>query len=147
MKKSLFLFFLLFSMPVTLEAGTKNTTGMGIIIGPVSGINVKHFFQKDKNALEGDFSVVNNKLYLTLSYLGHYFDKLPSVEEGKLPIFYGPVLAFYENNLAFGGTFGATYLFKDYPFDIFMKLSPLLVLEKNIKVTLTGGIGGRYFFK
>lgn len=150
MKKFIFLsvvFLSAFVNSSVLLATAKSISGAGLIIGSPTGINAKHFLEKKGAAVEGDFSVVSGKLYLTASYLWHDFSAFPKIEEGELPLFYGISVAVVGNDAAVGGAIGVSYLFKDYPFDVFIKLSPVIVFEKNTTLTFIGGIGGRYFFK
>ncbi len=138
---------MLFAASGYCKAKVKDTTGFGLIIGSPTGINLKHFTSPKNTAFDGDFSVAAGKIYLTASYLWHDYKALPPVEEGKLPIFFGPSLAVHGDKPAAGGTFGVAYIFDEYPFDIVIKLSPVVVFGKDTTATFIGGIGARYFFR
>ncbi len=141
-----FVFLLILNL-LESQVFAKNTSAVGLMIGSPTGINTKHFVKKNAIALEGDFSIISGKLYLTASYLWHDFSAFPKIEEGDLPLFYGVSAAIFGDAPAFGGALGVSYLFKEHPFDVFIKIFPVIVFEKKTTLTFIGGIGGRYFFK
>lgn len=147
MKKLFLSFFFLLCCFEILYAKVKNITGFGLVIGTPTGINFKHFVERKRNAVECDFSITSSKIYLTASYLWHDFKAFGKIEEGELPLFYGPTAGVLGDAVGIGGSFGVTYVFADYPFDIFIKILPVIVFEKNVNTTFIGSIGGRYFFR
>jgi hypothetical protein len=150
--KKLFFLIIVLLCPLAVHAEGMNSErgmiGAGIVIGGPTGVCGKYWVT-NYQAVDAVFSVVGeNNVYLRADYLFHDFRALPAPEEGKLPLYYGP--GFEIESKGTGGiraVIGVDYLFKDYPFDIFLQIAPVLKFSPTVSLSFSGGFGARYYWR
>lgn len=125
---------------------TEKKFGVGIVVGTPTGLSGKYFLEDKKHAIDGSFSISSNFLYSHVGYLWHNFQVFGKVEEGQLPLHYGLGIITMGGHFGIRGVMGVSYIFKNYPFDLFIELTPVLAIVPKTEAFLSGGIGGRYFF-
>lgn len=145
----------LFAFPKTVKKKyylPSSDFSMGIATGSETGVNFKLFTGKT-TAYSGTFSKTSDYEYANLNYLLHdhtYFSN-PSVS-----IYYG--LGIKNKNIydekdgdkedeqGIRIPFGATYIFKKTPFDLFLEFAPELTVSPESKFEFSTFIGGRFWF-
>jgi len=140
--------------PLLLSAadisGPAGSFGVGIMMGEPTGISLKSWLTRS-NAWDGGIAWgfgEGGALYLHGDYLWHQFN-LISVDEGKLPLYYGVggrVLFADKSHLGVRGVVGLDYMFARVPVDIFLELAPILDLVPETDFIINGALGFRYFF-
>ena len=95
-------------------------------------------------------------VHMHADYLKHNFSLIPSPE--RFAVYYGAGMmmdfgggyyydrTYYDYLIGVRGPFGLTWLHRDNTFDIFLELSPALLIFPYIDFILNGSLGGRYYF-
>lgn len=141
----------LFAFPKTVKKKyylPSSNFSVGIAMGNETGIVFKYFANKT-TAYSGMFSKTMDYEYFNVNYLLHdhtYFSN-PSIS-----IYYGLGMrnknSSNEDESKYGLRipFGATYLFKTTPFDLFFEIAPELTVSPESKFEFSSFIGGRFWF-
>jgi len=129
--------------------------GAGVIIGDPTGIGIK-VWTNSSNALQ--FAVawqardqfLGTRVRFGGEYLWHSFDAIRSNQ--RFPVYYGiggELLSggSVDPTVGIDGVLGIDWLSSETPFDVFMQISPLLMLTPSTNIELEAGIGMRYFFR
>ena len=139
------------------NARTQDDFGIGIILGEPTGLSIKYWIDEEiaiDGALAWSYSE-NDSLQLHGDYLVHNYDVF-EVEE--MPFYYGigARLKFKdddgrgrnEHDAMFGirVPVGITYLFDDYPLDLFFELVPVLDLSPDVDLDINAALGLRLYF-
>ncbi len=144
----------------------EKNVGLGFILGEPTGIDVK-FWLANNHALEfgAAWSLSDNdEFHLQGDYLFHRFD-LIKVETGDaFPLFFGvggrvivrddewrevrgrTVKVDREDVVGIRFPVGLAYIFRNYPFDIFAEIVPILDIAPDSDFDLEGAIGARFWF-
>jgi hypothetical protein len=145
MKKFIWVCALLI-VPLSLLHARGRDFGAGIAIGNPTGISGKYWLNS-RNAVDGELAFPgSNDVYLHVDYLWHDYNAFPKPEQGRLPLYYGVGGFASVDRVGPRGVIGIEYIFAKNPFDLFLELAPELNIAPSLGMTLTGGIGGRYFF-
>ncbi len=135
------------------ESGYKHV-GLGFIVGEPTGIDLKIFFNK-RNAVE--FALAwslsdEDEMHIQGDYLWHKYDLIDLDNGDEMPLFFGVggriVLIDDPVDDVVGIRFpvGLSYIFTDYPFDIFFEIVPILDVAPDSDFDLEGAIGARFWF-
>jgi hypothetical protein len=129
--------------------------GLGFIAGEPTGVSGKLWMGRS-TAL--DMAVAwsssgddNDDLHLQADHVWHDFGLL-SVDEGRLPVYYGLGARVRFDDRAGDDSFGVrfpvglAYLFQGNKVDLFGEVVPTLEVTPDTDVDIEGGIGLRYFF-
>jgi hypothetical protein len=137
----------------TPASASEKNVGLGFILGEPTGVDVK-FWLANQHALEfgAAWSLSgNNELHIQGDYLFHKFDVFDLKSSDDLPLYFGVGgrMIFRDNiDDTFGVRFpvGLTYIFANYPFDIFGEIVPILDVAPDTDFDLEGAIGARFWF-
>jgi hypothetical protein len=138
---------------VTPASAQEKRVGIGFILGEPTGIDLK-FWLANQHALEfgAAWSLSDNdEFHLQGDYLFHKFDVFDLTTGDDMPLFFGvgARMVLIDNfDDVFGIRFpvGLTYIFADYPFDIFAEIVPILDVAPDTDFDLEGAIGARFWF-
>jgi len=127
--------------------------GVGFILGEPTGLDAK-IWLADQHALE--FGVAwslsgNNEFHLQGDYLFHRFGLIKMNNNDQFPLYFGVggrMILIDNHDDVFGIRFpvGLTYIFRNYPFDIFGEIVPILDVAPDTDFDLEGAIGARFWF-
>lgn len=122
-------------------------TGVGAIIGEPTAITVKHWVNSSQ-ALQASIGWTlerrgGTQTSFSADFLWH--EPVYLKEGGRLPLFYGiGVYTFGEAGIR--GTFGALFVLKNVPMDIFVQIHPAVSLTPGTDFRMQAGLGVRWFF-
>jgi len=149
--------FAILSVLVLVTAGPSlakdKNVGLGFILGEPTGVDMKFWLAQD-HALEfgAAWSLSgNNEFHFQGDYLFHRFGLIDVDTGDDFPLYFGVggrvVLIDHADDVV-GIRFpvGLSYIFKDYPFDIFGELVPILDVAPDSDFDLEGAIGARFWF-
>ncbi len=133
--------------------------GAGVVLGEPTGLSAKLWLSKESavdfaaawSFYRSDDEGKNDEgaLYLHADYLHHFFGVI-DVREGKLVpyIGIGGKVAF-SDDFYMGVRFplGLAYMFRKVPLDLFLELSPSLIIFPGTAFDAGAGLGIRYWFK
>ena len=149
------LFFLTLSQVVVASENPKQypsrgSFGIGMVIP--AGITLKYWTSSVNGLdLKLGWGQDKEKSRLCFDYLWHNFNFFEESKSQKLAFYYGlgGKLHFGEYNDYIGlrMVFGISYIFPTTPFDLFLELSPTLLLSPETNFETDAGIGLRYFFR
>jgi len=152
-KPVLVLIFYAASLGMSARAQDKGL-GAGVIIGDPTGVGIK-VWTSSSNAVQFAVAWQSRDQFLGTrvrfggEYLWHSFDAIRSNE--RFPVFYGiggELLSgrSVDPTVGIQGVLGIDWLSRETPFDIFLQVSPVLLLTPSTNIELGAGIGMRYFF-
>lgn len=124
---------------------------VGVALGEPTGGTIKFWFTP-RNAVDflaGVSFVPDAKAHLQLDYLRHDFRFTRDVADGTMPIVYGlgAYVQFRDDFvLGFRVPVGLAYLFNEYPFSLFLRVSPTIEVLPDFDVGLASSVGVRYVF-
>ena len=158
MKKITITFFyvLLFSCMANITQAQTKGFGLGIIIGEPTGVSGKGFLSHN-TAIDGAVAwsfVDEGSFHIHGDFLLHDYD-LISVDDGRLPVYYGIGGRIKFKNKDKGTTddkvgirvpVGLAYEFPGNKVDIFLEVVPVLDLSPKSQVTVNASLGARYYF-
>ena len=134
-------------------AAKEKKVGLGFILGEPTGLDVK-FWLANQHALE--FGVAwslsgNNEFHIQGDYLFHKFDVFDLTTGDDFPLFFGIggrmiLVDNYKDVFGIRFPVGLTYIFANYPFDIFGEIVPILDVAPDSDFDLEGAIGARFWF-
>ena len=136
------------------HAPAQGWKGFGIIVGEPTGISGKIWMNETK-AFDGAVAwsfTDETKLHFHADMLYHNWDVLADaleVTKGRLPLYYGiGGRVRVEDEARVGARFvvGASYIFPDAPFDIFLELAPIMDIIPKTELNANAGIGCRFWF-
>jgi hypothetical protein len=138
----------LFAAPASARVG--GDLGIGFQIGKPKAALSGKFWTGDINALDMalSFSTDHNWIMLQADYLWHHFNVIP-VGAGQLPLYYGiGGTAWVSGDPAIGvqGVVGIAYHFPAAPLDIFLDLSPGVIVIPNPDDNIGVALGMRWYF-
>ena len=122
--------------------------GIGVIIGVPTGISIK-YWTNPENAWDAAFAwdLEKDNFHFHFDYLWHDFMRF---SEKNSALYYGIGSKFEseENDNEFGlrGVIGLDYFYHKAPIDLFVELSPGILLAPKTKFEVDFGLGFRYFF-
>lgn len=147
-------------------APAETGTGIGFVLGTPTGFNLK-LPQGRAHALQftlgydldggphwaGPGDDGGSHFYLGGDYLWYNYEVF-RVEQGRLPLYYGPgVWASLHNHgsdsharAGIRGVIGIAYQFANAPFDVFLELGPGISVVPDTHGHGFGGLGGRFYF-
>ena len=135
--------------------------GIGIILGEPTGISLKVWIS-EKQAIDAaaawSFSE-NDSFQFHADYLVHYFYPVKSEGfQGKLPLYagVGGRLKLEEDDgtnrrndddslLGIRGPFGISYVFADFPIDLFIEIVPVLDVIPDTEFDINAAVGARFY--
>ncbi|MBA3066488.1 DUF3996 domain-containing protein [bacterium] len=135
---------------------------LGVILGEPTGLSAK-LWTGPNTAIDGALAWStgrndNDNLYLHADYLIHNFN-LITVEEGKLPFYYGiggkvRIINDRDDRLNDSDDFrlgvripvGLDYIFAGGKVDIFLEIVPIFVIAPDSDFDINSGLGIRYHF-
>jgi len=126
----------------------KKGLGAGIIIGTATGVNIKYWINP-KNAWDATFAwdLDKNNFQFHFDYLWH--DSTQFSEKNHI-LYYGIGSKFKsekdENKFGLRGVIGLDYFYHKAPLDLFIEVSPGILLIPKTKFEVDFGLGIRYFF-
>ncbi len=123
---------------------------LGVILGVPTGVDLKIQNTKDTFIeLSLNFDTQINFFELHLEYLKQNYKLIPKEElSGDLPVFWGPgIYIITQEKMGLKFTLGVEYIFKEIPFNIFVKISPCINIVPSISVYFAPSIGIRYIFR
>jgi len=130
-----------------------NTFGVGFQLGAPFGVTAKYWVT-DTTALDGAFGYSpydHSTVEIHVDFLWHDFDIL-TPSSGRFPVYFGVGLVGRlrnegRGNLAgFRFPVGISYMFENYPFDVFAEVSPELIMAPFVRGGIDGAVGLRYWF-
>lgn len=139
-------------------AQKEKRVGVGFILGEPTGVDVK-FWLANAHALE--FAAAwslshNDRFHLQGDYLFHKFDVFDITTGDDFPLFFGvgvrmifredPPGEDRDDILGIRFPVGLSYIFANYPFDIFGAIVPILDIVPDSDFDLEGAIGARFWF-
>jgi len=147
---------LLALLTAAVVAAEPSGLGLGIIVGEPTGLSVKAWLSGNTAVdAAAAWSVVGHyqAVHVHADFLLHNFELL-EVTSGDLPLYYGVggriKLAGHEEDqdlrIGVRVPVGISYLFKDYPIDLFLEVVPLLDIIPSTILGWNSGIGIRYYF-
>jgi hypothetical protein len=127
--------------------------GLGFIIGEPTGLDGK-LFLSNENALE--FGTAwslsgDNEFHLQGDYLFHRYGLFKMDTRDRMPLYFGVGATFVlvdrgDDVVGIRFPVGLSYIFADYPFDIFGAIVPILDVAPDTDFDLEGAIGARFWF-
>ena len=128
--------------------------GLGVIVGEPTGISAK-IWTTGWTALQFGLAWRSGDLFfgtrvrMSGDYLWHSFESIRSTEQ--FPVFYGvggEIASGGRNQAWLGirGVAGITWLARKAPIDVFIQVTPVMILIPSTEFEMGGGIGIRYFF-
>lgn len=143
------LFFLLVSSYSFARERKNRNFGLGVVIGAPTGFTGKLWYNKT-NAMQVNLAwAFSSDFQMNVDYLWHR-DGIFKVPEGRMPLYFGPGLRAqfgrYGTTLGISGVIGFEYIFQKEPFEIFLELSPAVLIVPATTAVLDGGFGFRYYF-
>lgn len=133
-----------------------SSCSIGLSIGKPTGISVNIKTNNKKEHLGYDvgltFNTAEDNFYLAFDVIKYNYQKIVSKElTGKIPIFYGIgcVISSQKksNKLGMEMVLGVEYIFSDIPFNIFFRLSPIILMVPSVDIDIAPAVGIRYIFK
>lgn len=160
MKKILLIIFILImsvncsaKKVIKKEKINYRTFGVGIVLGDPLGFSLK--FQPEKDtAYAGVFSIsTGTKFHVHIDYIWNDYGSLSDLNkegEGLVLLYYGAggLLRLTSDDkfiTGLKGIIGVEYLLKA-PFGVYLELSPAFLFTPQMKLSLFGGLGGRFYF-
>lgn len=127
--------------------------GLGVMAGEPTGVALKvwgssrHAFDAAAGWSIGD----GGWIYLHGDYLWHRYELDPGEFRGTVPYYFGVggrLLLHEGDDSRVGVRFplGLDYLFEGGRFDVFVEVAPVLDLVPETNLTLSGGVGARFYF-
>jgi hypothetical protein len=125
-------------------------TGLGIMIGEPTGINLKSWIGS-KSAIDVGLAwsfTHDASMHIHADYLLHSFNLFDDAE--NLALYYGIggriKVGDEKARIGFRMVGGLDYMFDRAPFDIFLEIAPILDLAPATEMNGNVGIGARFFF-
>ena len=125
--------------------------GAGIVLGEPTGLTAK-VWMGEHSALDAAVAwsfVGDGSLYVHGGYLFHFASPV-GIEEGELLPYAGAgAKVVFADDPEFGirVPLGVAYFFEGAPVEVFLELAPGLQLFPETEADVTGGIGGRFYFR
>jgi hypothetical protein len=153
MKKILFIIVFIFSS--SLSFSQTNSFGFGIIVGEPTGLSMK-VKMSENTAVDGALGwsfVDEGSVHIHGDFLLHDYS-LISVDEGRLPVYYGVGgriklknrdRGVDDDRVGIRVPVGLAYEFSSRQVDIFLELVPILDLTPKSRFSINAAIGVRYF--
>jgi len=122
--------------------------GIGVIIGVPTGISIK-YWTNPENAWDVAFAwdLEKDNFRFHFDYLWHDFTRF---SEKNLALYYGVGSKFKseedDNEFGLKGIIGLNYFHHRAPIDLFVEVSPVVLLTPKTKFEVDFGLGFRYFF-
>ncbi|MBN2011426.1 hypothetical protein JW960_18990 [candidate division KSB1 bacterium] len=140
-----------------MAAGTAHARlGLGVMLGEPTGISIKNWHTKQKAV---DAAVAwslgkHGRFHIHADYLHHNYNLLSEFSaRRRLPAYIGlgARMAINEDdndNILIGMRVpvGCSYLFMNYPFDVFFELAPTFDVIPETSFELNGAVGVRIYF-
>ncbi len=141
-------------------AAAEEGQGLGIIVGEPTGISYKHWFESRHAfdmAAAWSFSGANS-FQFHADYLVHSFDQIVlDAGEGDVALYLGigGRLKLNEDDnrwkdedvlLGVRIPLGASYLFEEAPFEIFLEIVPVLDIVPDSEFDINAALGFRFYF-
>jgi len=152
MKKKIIVLIGMILISILVFSSTANAQreglGAGVTIGVPTGISIKYWINP-KNAWDAVFAwdLDKNNFYFHFDYLWHDFTRF---SEKNRALYHGVGSKFKseEDNNEFGlrGVIGLDYFYHKSLFELFVELSPGILLAPKTKFEVDFGLGLRYFF-
>ena len=144
-----FLVILIFNSNIYAKSNSKKKPdypwGIGLVLGGISGVSVKYWQDVKRAYVFSLGAPIGSGIGIQADYLFHLrpFEREPSV-----PVYIGGGV-FVESNklnttLGAKGTVGISYIFKE-PFDVFVELSPKMVVLPEPGFDVSLAMGGRIY--
>ena len=139
----------------TAFAKEADALGIGIILGEPTGISLKSWLD-DKRAIDTAVAWTFEKdssFTLYANYLVHRYDLINgqmSTKGGNAPLYYGlgaKIAVGEEVKLGMRIPLGITYIFKKDPLDFFIEIAPGINLVPSSDLSISGGVGIRYYIR
>lgn len=124
--------------------------GVGAQLGVPIGVSLKYWMD-NRLAIQGTLGTWSSEFTATADIVWHDPNAFKSAGSNDAPGFYlGGGLYISgddDDELGIRGLAGLNYFFPDNPFEVYAELAPTLILEDDTEGDLTGGVGGRYYFR
>jgi hypothetical protein len=135
--------------------------GIGAMAGEPTGLSLKNWFT-DIHAADAGIGwsfTENDSFHLHADYLFHNYSLLPLAGGDKMPVYVGAGLRFKAKDSDGSGEnedddmwgvrvpLGVSYLFNDYPIDLFAEIVPVFDFTPDDEFSLNGSLGARYYFR
>ncbi len=153
MRKFAFAILSVLVLAMAGPAAADKNVGLGFILGEPTGIDMK-FWLAQEQALEfgAAWSLSgNNEFHFQGDYLFHRFGLIKIDTGDEFPLFFGVggriiLVDHADDTVGIRFPVGLDYIFRDYPFDIFGEIVPILDVAPDTDFDLEGAIGARFWF-
>lgn len=150
MTKSLSAFLLAaFALALPAQARLGGNFGLGVQVGePVAVAGKLWLNQANALDLAFGFSARHDYILLQCDYLFHHYNVIP-VGAGELPLYYGmgvTVVASGSPAVGAQGVLGLAYHFPAAPLDVFLDLSPGIIIIPEPDENFGLALGMRFYF-
>ena len=126
---------------------------LGVILGEPTGISSKHWLS-GSTAIDAGLAWSlgdSDDVYLHMDYLIQNFDWIQSSDPfaSRLSVYYGiggRAILQSDTRVGARGVMGLAYFTKGVPIDIFLELAPVFDFTPATDLSISFGLGARYFF-
>jgi hypothetical protein len=139
--------------PASAQTPKSKKVGLGFILGEPTGVDMK-FWIANEHALEfgAAWSLSgDNQFHFQGDYLFHRFGLIKIDTGDDFPLYFGVGgrVIFRDNakdTVGIRFPVGLDYIWKNYPFDVFGEIVPILDVAPDTDFDLEGAIGARFWF-
>ena len=126
----------------------KDNNGLGVALGAETGINYKTFTNK-KDAYSATFAQTSGKNDYAYFHIDKLFHDHMKISTPEISLYYGLGASGkvgFEDEYGVRAPLGATYIFRKFPFDIFVEIAPTIIVSPETKLEFIGFFGTRVWF-
>ena len=149
------LVIVIISIPATSTFAQRSGTGIGLMLGEPTGINLKSWISESSAfdvGLAWSFTH-EGSLHIHADYLYHNYNLISSNIPfyvgigGRIKLHNSEDKSESDARIGVRVPIGLDFFVRDVPIDIFVEIAPIVDLSPSTEATVNGGVGFRYFFR
>ena len=142
-------------MNVSISFAQSSGTGLGIMLGEPTGVNLKSWISQSSAfdvGLAWSFTH-EGSMHIHADYLYHNYNLISSNIPfyvgigGRIKLHNSDDKSESDARIGVRVPIGLDFFVRDIPIDIFVEIAPIVDLSPSTEATVNGGVGFRYFFR
>ena len=142
-------------MNVSISFAQSSGTGLGIMLGEPTGVNLKSWISQSSAfdvGLAWSFTH-EGSMHIHADYLYHNYNLINSNIPfyvgigGRIKLHNSEDKSESDARIGVRVPIGLDFFVRDIPIDIFVEIAPIVDLSPSTEATVNGGVGFRYFFR
>ena len=142
-------------MNASISFAQSSGTGLGIMLGEPTGVNLKSWISSSSAfdvGLAWSFTH-EGSMHIHADYLYHNYNLISSNIPfyvgigGRIKLHNSEDKSESDARIGVRVPIGLDFFVRDMPIDIFVEIAPIVDLSPSTEATVNGGVGFRYFFR